>query len=293
MRKTTFKIDTYISASEAFHFARKQLAQKFPERAHDHDFYEVFLIESGKSAHWINGVTQTLEPGQLVFVRPNDVHAFCADRTLGCQIINVMFRLETAEHLRQRYRDTIAGRFFDTKEPLPELHTLGPARFARAVTVAEQLQTAERSLARIEEFLLVLTNRVAHISSGVNASTPRWFAEACSAALSPDVFRKGAPGLVEAAGRSHEHVCRTCKRVTGFTPSEYINRIRIEHAAQLLRSTEISVEDAVASSGFENVSYFYRLFRDQIGSTPRAYRLETHRDPFQPLATTLPKRATR
>ncbi|MEM1400490.1 MAG: helix-turn-helix transcriptional regulator, partial [Pseudomonadota bacterium] len=222
------------------------------------------------------------------FMRPSDVHAFCADRKVGCQIINVMFRMETADHLATRYSETIGGRFFDADTALPELHTLGPARFARAVAVAEQLQTAERSLARIEEFLLVLMNRVAHASSGVNASTPQWFAEACSAALSPEIFRRGAPGLVEAAGRSHEHVCRTCKAVTGFTPSEYVNRIRIEHAAQLLRSTEVSVEDIIDGCGFENVSYFYRLFRRQIGVTPRAYRLANDRDPFQPALRALP-----
>lgn len=281
MRRTTFLIDDYIGKGESFHFARKQLALRFPEAAHDHDFFEVFLIEKGQTDHWINGVTQRLEAGQLMFMRPGDAHAFRADRKLGCQIVNVMFRMETAAHLVSRYGDTIAGRFFDKQDTLPDLHTLGPARFARAVTVAEQLQTADRSLARIEEFLLVLINRVAHHTSGANDATPRWFAEACSAALSPDVFRNGAAGLISAAGRSHEHVCRTCKAVTGYTPSEYVNRIRIEHAAKLLRGSELSVDDVIASCGFENVSYFYRLFRKQMGGTPRSYRLANQKDPFQ------------
>ena len=281
MRKTRFHLGSYIGEGESFHFARKDLAKRFPDAAHDHDFFEVFLIEMGRSAHWINGVTQTLEAGQMVFVRPWDVHAFSADRRQGCRIINVMFRCETAEHLADRYSDTISGRLFDAKGPLPEMQTLGPARFSRAVNVADQLQTAERPLARIEEFLLVLINRVAHVSSGVDASTPRWFAEACSAALSPEVFKRGAPGLVAAAGRRHEHVCRTCTTVTGYTPSEYINPIRVAHAARVLRSTEIPIEDVIESCGFENISYFYRLFRKQIGATPRHYRLANQRDPFQ------------
>lgn len=280
LQQTRFSIDSYMSQGEAFHFARKPLAKRFPQAAHDHDFFEVFLIEDGRATHWINGVTQMVEAGHLVFVRPSDTHAFRADRTRGCQIINVMFRMETAAHLVARYADTVAGRFFDARGPLPEVHPLGPARFARAVNVAEQLQTADRSLARIEEYLLVLINRVAHITSGVTATTPRWFAEACNAAQSPEVFRLGAAGLVAASGRSQEHVCRTCKTVTGFTPSEYVNRIRVEHAARLLRSTEDPVDDVIAQAGFENISYFYRLFRAQIGMTPRAYRLANSRDPF-------------
>lgn len=281
MRKTTFFIENYIEASESFHFARKQLAKRFPEAAHDHDFFEVFLIEAGSTLHWINGTTQSLEAGQLVFVRPSDVHAFRADNKAGCQIINVMFRTETAEHLTSRYSETVEGRFFDKRGEVPDLHTLGPARFARAVTVAEQLQTADRSLARIEEFLLVLMNRVALPNSEVSDATPRWFEEARSAALSPEVFRKGGAGFVEAAGRSHEHVCRTCKSATGYTPSEYVNRIRINHAAQLLRSSEMPVDDVIESCGFENVSYFYRLFRKQMGVTPKSYRHLNQKDPFQ------------
>ena len=212
MRKTTFKIDTYIRPEEAFHFARKSLAPRFPESAHDHDYFKVFLIESGRTSHWINGEMQTLEPGQLAYFRPQDAHAFRADRTLGCQIINVMFRTETAEHLA------------------------------------------------------------------------RWFAEACSAAQSQEVFSQGAAGFIAAAGRSHEHVCRTCKTFTGLTPSEYINQIRIEFAAHLLRSDERSIDDVVEACGFDNNSYFYRLFRRQYGTTPRQYRLRNLRDPFQTAA---------
>jgi len=281
MLKTTFFIDTYIKPNEAFHFARKSLATRFPEKAHDHDCFEVFLIESGKTDHWVNGVTQHLEPGQLAFLRPQDVHAFSADRTMGCQIINVMFRAETAAHLAKRYDSTIAGRYFDARSPLPEMHALGPARFARAINVAQQLQTAHRSLARIEEFLLVLTNRVADATSGVAESAPRWFAEACSAAQSQEVFCKGAAGFISAAGRSHEHVCRTCKAITGLTPSEYINQVRIEFAAHLLRSDERAINAVVEACGFENSSYFYRLFKGQYGTTPRQYRLKNLRDPFQ------------
>ena len=281
MKKTRFLIDNYVRPDEAFHFARKSLETRYPARAHDHDYYEVFLIENGRTEHWVNGVTQKLEPGQLVFMRPGDVHAFNASRKTGCQIINVMFRTETAAHLANCYNSAIGDRFFDAKSDLPEMHTLGPARFARAVNVSLQLQTAQRDLARIEEFLLVLTNRVAHATSGVTKAAPKWFSEACSAAQSAEVFRLGTKGFIRAAGRSQEHVCRTCKTVLGITPTEFINRIRIEHAAQLLRSDEAPISDIIGSCGFENTGYFYRLFRRQYDMTPKSFRSRYQRDPFQ------------
>ena len=134
-----------MKPDEAFHFARKRLASRFPERAHDHDYFEVFLVEKGRTAHWINGETQMLEPGQLAFIRPSDTHAFSADRQAGCQIINVMFRIETARHLAARYHSVIGGNFFDAKAAMPDMHRLGPVRFALAINVARQLQTANQN----------------------------------------------------------------------------------------------------------------------------------------------------
>ncbi len=280
MENETFRISSYIDPGESFHFARKHLAKRFPNKAHDHDYFEVFLIENGRTRHWVNGVTQWLEPGQLMFIRPGDRHAFKADREQGCQIINVMFRVETAAHLIDRYGDTIRGRYFASADGLPELHNLGPARFERAVNVAQQLKTAHRTLARIEEYLLTLINRVADISSQVNARAPQWFVTACSAVQAPEVFRGGAAAFIAACGRSHEHVCRTTNQRLGMTPTQYVNQIRIEHAAHLLRSDDIPIESLALQCGFEHTGYFYRLFRDRYGTTPRRYRVLHQRNPF-------------
>jgi AraC family cel operon transcriptional repressor len=48
------------------------------------------------------------------------------------------------------------------------------------------------------------------------------------------VFREGAEGFVKVAGRSQEHVCRQTRRHLGLSPTQYVNRIRIQHAAMLL-----------------------------------------------------------
>jgi len=69
--------------------------------------------------------------------------------------------------------------------------------------------------------------------------------------------------------------------VTGLTPSEYIDQVRIEFAAHLLRSDERSIDEVVEACGFDNNSYFYRLFKRQYGTTPRQFRLRNLRDPFQ------------
>lgn len=266
------KIDTYIDPKEAFHFARKDLPDVPPVVEHSHDFFELFLVEHGQLHHWINGLEERLEVGQLVFMRPQDRHALQAAPESGGRILNVMFRQSTGDHLRQRYGDEMAGRFFWSTGEFPDsLRLAGPQR-ERAVNAMLTLQSSHRSLAKIEHFLLSMMTHVLDATALAVERAPDWLIKAAHAARDPRVFRRGSDGLIEMAGRSHEHVCRATRRHFGLSPTQYINRIRIQHAAMLLAGTGRPVSEVAEEVGLENVSYFHKLFRQQYGTTPRSYR---------------------
>ncbi|WP_050761362.1 helix-turn-helix domain-containing protein [Jannaschia sp. CCS1] len=277
-----FKIDTYLSPGEAFHFVRKELSEASPVLEHDHDYYELFLIQQGQVYHWINGLEEMLEPGHMVFVRPSDRHALQGAPGTGAKILNVMFRTQTAAHLVTRYADVFGGRFFWQPGPLPvTLRLHGPQR-ERAINSMLTLDTSFRNLARIELFLLSVMTHVLDTGEIVDGRAPGWLLQACHAAREPRVFRQGADGFLHAAGRSQAHVCRQARRYLGLSPTQYVNRIRIQHAAMLLAGTERGLPDIAADCGFENLSYFHRLFREQYGTTPRGYR-HRHVRPIAPL----------
>ena len=48
---------------------------------------------------------------------------------------------------------------------------------------------------------------------------------------------------------------------------------RLSQAAWLLRNTERNVDEIARAVGYENMTYFHRLFRDRYGQSPRAYRI--------------------
>ena len=277
-----FKLSNYINADESFHFARKRLDRKAPAYLHDHDYYEVFLVERGRTRHFLRHTVETLEPGALVFMRPDDAHAFQALGDGNCVISNVMFRADTADHLGQRYGAEFAGRFFWHASDAPDRHTLVGPRVERAINSMLELQSAHRSLSRIEEFLLNLITRVVDYTALLPATAPKWLGEACLASRSPEVFREGAAGFVAVAGRGHEHVCREMQRHLGVSPTAFVNRLRMEHAAMLLGASGSPVEDIARACGIENLSHFYRLFRQHYGNTPRKYRIQHNTDPLQP-----------
>lgn len=272
MKTQTFKMTDYLRADEHFHFARVALDDRPPAFAHTHDYYEVFLVEHGEVRHQINGNVETLGKGALVFIRPSDCHALSALPGRRAQILNIIVTPATSAHLIARYKEDFNQRFFWSTDPLPDTRQIDGPRMERAINTAIELQTADRGLVRIEQFLLTLLTRVVDAAFDPTSSAPAWLAAACLAARDPAVFRRGATGLVEVSRRGHEHVCRTAQRHLGMSPTDYINRIRMEHAAMLLGEGRQSIEGVAADCGISNLSYFYRLFRQHYGTTPLAYK---------------------
>ncbi|MEX3014768.1 AraC family transcriptional regulator [Gymnodinialimonas hymeniacidonis] len=267
-----FKIDTYLAVSEAYHFVRKDLPETPPVIEHSHDYFELFLVEQGQVFHWINGLEERLETGQLTFIRPSDRHALQAAPGTGGRILNVMFRQDTAAHLIDRYVAEMSGKFFWARTEFPmSIRLDGPQR-ERAVNAMLTLQSTHRSLAKIEHFLLSIMTHVLDATAHAQDRAPAWLIQAAHAAQDPRVFRRGAEGMIEAAGRSQAHVCRETRRHLGLSPTQYVNRIRIQHAAMILSGTAHPIANIAQDCGFENLSYFHRLFREQYGTTPRGYR---------------------
>lgn len=74
------------------------------------------------------------------------------------------------------------------------------------------------------------------------------------------------------AGLSPSHFSRVFRDEIGETFVSYVNRIRCEEAADLLRSTDLPVQAVGERCGFGDHSYFTRVFRGVMGSPPSAYR---------------------
>ena len=76
----------------------------------------------------------------------------------------------------------------------------------------------------------------------------------------------------EACGCSQSHFMRWFKKMTGQGFTAYLNDHRLNLAAELLRITDATVLDIAGRVGFDNLSYFNRLFERRYGMTPREYR---------------------
>ena len=69
------------------------------------------------------------------------------------------------------------------------------------------------------------------------------------------------------------YVSECVRAETGKTYKELLQKHRLETAARMLRRSDMTIQQIIAQVGYENTSYFYRLFRAHYGQSPREYRM--------------------
>ncbi|MPN50250.1 HTH-type transcriptional regulator CdhR [bioreactor metagenome] len=84
--------------------------------------------------------------------------------------------------------------------------------------------------------------------------------------------------LARSAHVSPNHLLRLFKTATGSTPGDYLLRVRLGHAAKLLRQSALSIGEIAEASGFPDSNYFSRKFRAHYGQSPRVYRKAAMQD---------------
>ena len=78
--------------------------------------------------------------------------------------------------------------------------------------------------------------------------------------------------LAEQSGYSESHFCHRFKTVTGYAPVAFLNRVRVIKATERLIISDDKITKIAADCGFDNISYFNRVFKGQMEMSPGEYR---------------------
>ncbi len=247
-------------------------------KTHTHDFYELFLVLRGGAVHAVNSRTQMLTEGSLVLVRPWDIHKYEALEKDEFEIVNIGI----PENVFLRicgYLD-VERDVFD-RSPLPPSRTL----YGSVLRDAGKKLLESGAMAEPEKgyrhMLSVLPYMVGLFFTAPEAISrmPSWFLRLTEQMDQPENFIAGLPRLLSLANISQEHLTRSFRRHLDITPTAFINGKRLSFAAELLLTEDILVVDLYERCGFNSQSYFYRLFTQRYGCSPKAFR-EMYRDRF-------------
>ncbi|CCH53056.1 Methylphosphotriester-DNA alkyltransferase [Fibrisoma limi BUZ 3] len=123
--------------------------------------------------------------------------------------------------------------------------------------VVRLMQTQARTLLLSSGASYANVNRLAHVAQYINKH------------LSRSLHIRE---LADEACMSEPNFYRTFKQTFGMTPVDYINQQRIALASKLLRTTNRCLADISLECGFNNLTYFMKLFRREMGMSPAQYR---------------------
>ena len=114
-----------------------------------------------------------------------------------------------------------------------------------------------------QPFASLLVNT--QVSDAVIAKCQAWAAEHYADA-SPVAVMTKLSGLPERT------FIRRFSKATGLSPLDYVHSVRLEEAKQMLETEDQPVEAIALEIGYEDASFFNRLFRRKVGLTPAQYR---------------------
>ena len=80
--------------------------------------------------------------------------------------------------------------------------------------------------------------------------------------------------LAELMNQSVTGLSRFIKKNTDMNFQQLLKQKRLNQAVFLLTTTRLTVEEIILAVGYDNTSYFHRIFRERYGMTPKKYRDE-------------------
>jgi AraC family cel operon transcriptional repressor len=270
-----FRLVERMLAGGSWHVGIRRIGSSaFEGPLHDHDgFHEIMLCLAGGCESYVRDRWLDLRPGEMAFIAETDLHKV---RGRHCRWVNVAFSFDWLT----RGEEALAGggriESLSRRAAVPSCR-LGSDELAVVACRLSSIGPDAQGDASDTHFRLLLLELLGRFVSEAGANRrrrvrPGWLADLLDRFAELPPADQSRARLVELSGRCEEHLCRVFRKSLGLTPTEYLNALRLDRAADLLRITDRSVTDIALDCGYEGLSYFYRRFARRFGCPPREYR---------------------
>lgn len=280
-RSNTIHAEKLLSAGKLITLRPHTRFIHFPE--HTHDYVEVIYMCQGETTHVVNGNRIQLKQGELLFLNQSATHEVCRageqDIAVNFIVLPAFFAsiLPTIGEEETPLRRFLADCLCTPGGGAEYLHF----RVSGVIPIQNLLENLvltllqdtpnKRKMSQMTMALLFM-QLTGHTETLVTDGQEE---EAVLQVLRYVETNYSSGSLTEAAELLHydlSWLSREIKRKTGKTYTQLVQEKRLAQAAFLLRSTHRNVADISAAVGYENVSFFHRLFAAAYGQSPKHYR---------------------
>lgn len=242
----------------------------FNNKIHYHSFYELEFVISGSGIYEINNIPYPIKEGMLFLTTPADYHTYSLKKDESFEFFGAQFR---SEHLD----DAVSSYLYSCTEPIAVLFE--GEQFRMIYDSLENLTRVYNEKQPMYEIMMRnIIENICIMAAHRTVSHPPSRRE--------DIAIRGAVIFVknnyrdhitlrdaaEAAGLSEAYFSHIFSEVMGVGFSSYVRGVRLDAAANLLKSTDLSIKEICYQTGFGNRNYFTEAFRSHFGTSPREYR---------------------
>ncbi len=241
-------------------------SRNFLYHQHRHrGFFEIDYCMEGQLIQVLNGKKNVMMPGSLLVVREKDTHSL---RGTDVKFANIVLAADLLDGSRH------ASELLSTKNNpyvmIPERRR--PEFEALIGELVEKQDTPERELIFHRFFYDVLIEWFVPRMPVTNQRIPEWLKQGLAELEKMEAATWSPSILVKCCCKSREHVARTFQAVLGVSMSRYMNDMKLTKAKTQLLYTNTEIVDICFDAGFNNINYFYRLFKKRFMMTPGNYR---------------------
>ncbi len=252
---------------------------------HWHEELEVLVVERGTARISVNGTDYLVKQGEGFFINTGILHGAWQAGAEPCRVHSIVFHPRYVggsvdSILWQKYLESLLT---DSSRPCVFFSNTAPweATTVKAIETAWQLCVSEA-----EGFEFLTRESLSQIIFLLFQNRP-----SAGNALPEKVMRDGKRtksmlqyiqahyseeiSLLQIAESAHicKSECLRCFRsVIGCSPIQYVKQVRIQKAVELLLGTNQKISDIGLQCGFQEMSYFAKVFREVKGCTPRVFR---------------------
>lgn len=254
---------------------------------HMNEFVEISVVVDGSGFHKILNETDECNAGDMYIIGSGVSHSFFAasddKKPTVCTLVFNPFDLFDGD-LVNPASDRFCYGIFRDKVPVSYamLNSRVLKEFVRIYdSVAAEIKekgTEWQSAVKAQLMLLLVTvGRYINMADTVKTEHPKeWIT--VSAAMRAVIEHCGdsnmtLESIAETLYISKSHLSRMFQKVTGETFLDYVRKVRISLACDLLCNTRLTNQEIVGRCGLKDVPSFYKLFKTYMGLTPYQYRM--------------------